>query len=68
MSTESFGRKTFCFIESDWRVLAGLMETSKGEVGKGKSFKMVSKEIATNTQVIIQTMMKTTKMRLLEKC
>ena len=65
---ESSGRKIFCFTENDLQELVESMATSKEEVEKGKSFKMVSKEIATNNPVIIQTMMRMTKMKLLERC
>ena len=65
---ESSGKKIFCSTENDLQELVELMETSKEEVEKEKSFKMVSKEIATNNPVIIQTMMRMTKMKLLEKC
>ena len=65
---ESSGRKIFCFTEKDLQELVELIAASKEEVEKGKSFKMVSKEIATNNPVIIQTMMRMTKKKLLERC
>ena len=65
---ESSGKKIFCFTENDLQELVELIATSKEEVEKEKSFKMVSKEIATNNPVIIQTMMRMTKMKLLERC